>query len=335
MRVRAEIINVTLRHPFQLARGPADTTRETVIVHLGDALGEATPIRYAGETAAAVRDALDGLKVADDVTLDTLGDVLDAFAAQHPQLRSAWAGLDFALHDLVGRRMGRPIYQMLDLDPVLAPATSFTLAMAAPDLLRRKVEEAAPYAIFKVKLGSPADWDTLALIRSRTDKPIRVDANEGWTVEQALAMTQRLPEFGVELVEQPVQRDDLDGLAAVTAASPLPVIADESCQHYADLDQLAGRVHGINIKLMKCGGLRQGLRMVRRASELGLRVMLGCMIETSIGITAAAHLSPLVDWADLDGHLLISDDPFVGVTLDPTGRLVLPAEAGLGVKVRA
>jgi L-alanine-DL-glutamate epimerase-like enolase superfamily enzyme len=200
--------------------------------------------------------------------------------------------------------------------------------------MRAKVREAEQYPILKVKLGTDHDEEILRTIRDATDKPVRVDANAGWTVARAKEMIPRLEEFGVEFLEQPLVADDLDGLAEVrrvASAHHIPVVVDESCLVAADIPKLAGRVDGINIKLAKCGSLREALRMIATARAHGMLVMVGCMIETSLGITAAAHFTPLVDAADLDGAALTVDDPFTGATIE-RGQIRLPTEPGLGVK---
>jgi L-alanine-DL-glutamate epimerase-like enolase superfamily enzyme len=246
---------------------------------------------------------------------------------------SARAALSTALHDLVGRRLGVPLWKLWGLDPGTAPASTFTIGLDSPDKMRAKVIEAGQYPILKVKLGTHRDGEILRAIRSVTEKELRVDANAGWTRKRAIAMLPVLQEFGVTVLEQPLPPHDLDGLAAVTRASTIPVIADESCLVAADIPRLAGAVDGINIKLAKCGSLREALRMIAVARAHGLMVMVGCMIESSIGITAAAHFSPLVDLVDLDGAALLSNDPFAGATIDG-GRVTLPIGPGLGVHRR-
>jgi L-alanine-DL-glutamate epimerase-like enolase superfamily enzyme len=246
---------------------------------------------------------------------------------------AARAALSAALHDLVGKRLNVPVFRMWGLDPCMAPKSTFTIGLDAPDRIRAKVMEADQYPILKVKLGTDHDLDILRAIREATDKEIRVDANCGWTVKRTLRMLPVLDEFGVTVLEQPLVPHDLDGLAAVTAQADIPVIADESCLTSVDIPPLVGKVDGINIKLAKCGGLREALRMIAVARAHGLMVMVGCMIESSLGITAAAHFTPLVDIVDLDGAALLADDPFVGATIDG-GQVSLPAGAGLGVRRR-
>jgi L-alanine-DL-glutamate epimerase-like enolase superfamily enzyme len=205
--------------------------------------------------------------------------------------------------------------------------------MDRADVVRQKVAEAAEYPILKVKLGGANDEEILQTLRSATDRELRVDANAAWTAAQAVQKLPMLAEYGVTVLEQPVAAEDLDGLAHVRRHARLPIIADESCVTVADIPRLAGRVDGINIKLAKCGSLREALRMIGVARAHGMMVMVGCMIESSLGITAAAHLAPLVDIVDLDGAALLRDDPFVGATI-AGGQLVLPDTAGLGVSRR-
>jgi L-alanine-DL-glutamate epimerase-like enolase superfamily enzyme len=211
--------------------------------------------------------------------------------------------------------------------------SSFTIGLDTPEKMQAKVAEAAPYPVLKIKLGTDRDEEILRTIRDVTDKPIRVDANAGWTRERALAMLPVLDTYGVEFLEQPLPPDDLEGIGAVRRAARIPVLVDESCIVATDIPRVAGAADGINIKLAKCGSLREALRMIATARAHGMMVMVGCMIESSLGITAAAHFSPLVDAADLDGAALCVNDPFVGATIEG-GRIALPAGPGLGVRRR-
>jgi L-alanine-DL-glutamate epimerase-like enolase superfamily enzyme len=226
-----------------------------------------------------------------------------------------------------------PLFEMLGLDPARTPQTSFTIGLDTPEVVVRKVREAAAYPILKVKMGAPNDREVLSAVRDTTDRAIRVDANEGWTSEDALERLDWLAGLGVEFVEQPLPADRIEETRALRRRSPLPFYADESVHRAADIPRLAGAFDGINIKLMKCGGIAEALRMVAVARAHGMKVMLGCMIESSLAITAAAHLSPLVDTADLDGNLLIDGDPFLGATVT-NGRIELPRTPGLGVSAR-
>jgi L-alanine-DL-glutamate epimerase-like enolase superfamily enzyme len=225
------------------------------------------------------------------------------------------------------------VYRLWGLDPCRAPRSTFTIGLDTPERIKAKVREAEEYPILKVKLGTDRDVEILQAIRDATDKEIRVDANCGWTVKRTIRMLPVLDEFGVTVLEQPLVPHDLDGLAAVTAQADIPIIADESCLTAVDIPPLVGKVDGINIKLAKCGGLREALRMIAIARAHGLMVMVGCMIESSLGITAAAHFTPLVDIVDLDGAALLADDPFDGARIDG-GQVSLPNGPGLGVRRR-
>jgi L-alanine-DL-glutamate epimerase-like enolase superfamily enzyme len=245
------------------------------------------------------------------------------------------SAISAALHDLAGKRLGVPLYKLWGLDAAKAPLSSFTIAIAASEEeLRERVEQAADYPVLKVKLGTDHDAQIIRTVRQAAPaKILRVDANAAWTAKGALEMIDVLVECGVEYVEQPLPPHDLDGLKFVRDRSALPVIADESCVVATDVARLAGVVDGINIKLSKCGGLREALRMIATARAQGMLVMAGCMIETSLGITAAAHFAPLLDYADFDGAALLSDDPYVGATI-AGGQIVIPSAPGLGVKRR-
>ncbi|HEX5387232.1 MAG TPA: dipeptide epimerase [Gemmatimonadales bacterium] len=337
LHLEAEPLDLHTRHPFIIARGGRAEHR-TVWVRVTDrdgavGWGEAAPSPYYGETPDTVLAALGRYRpeLPDD-PLDL--DAADArFARALAGNPSARAALSMALHDLAGKRLGVPLWRFWGLDPTTAPPSTFTIGLDAPDKMRAKVAEAEPYPVLKVKLGTPRDVEILRTIRDATSKELRVDANGSWTRTHALRMLPLIEEYGVTVLEQPLPPRDLAGLAAVTRAARIPVIADESCLVAADIPPLAGVVDGINIKLAKCGSLREALRMVAVARAHAMTVMLGCMIESSIAITAAAHLAPLVDLVDLDGAALLSDDPFVGAGID-AGRLSLPTAPGLGVRAR-
>jgi len=248
---------------------------------------------------------------------------------------SVKSAISAALHDLAGKRLGVPVYKLWGLDPAKAPLSSFTIAIAANDEeLRTRIKEAEAYPVLKVKLGTDRDEHIIRTVRDAAgDKILRVDANAAWTAKKALRMIEVLEELGVEYVEQPLPAHDIEGTRFVRERSSLPVICDESCVTAADIPKLVGVADGINLKLSKCGGLREALKMIATARSHGMLVMAGCMIETSLGITAAAHLAPLLDFADFDGAALLSDDPYVGATID-AGRIVIPAGPGLGVTRR-
>jgi L-Ala-D/L-Glu epimerase len=336
LRMEAEVLQLHTRHPFVIARGGQSDYR-TVWVRLRDGdghegWGEAAPTQFYGETTESVLAALDlyaGLLPADPFDLEET-EKRWGLLRRNPAARAA---LSSALHDLVGKRLGIPVYRLWGLDPTKAPRSTFTIGLDTPEKIRKKVLEAREYPILKIKLGTDRDVEILRTIRDATDREIRVDANCGWTVKRAIQMLPVLKEFGVTVLEQPLPPSELDGLAEVTRRAEIPVIADESCETAADIPPLVGKVDGINIKLAKCGSLREAIRMIAVARAHGLMVMVGCMIESSIGITAAAHFTPLVDIVDLDGAALLADDPFVGAGIDG-GQVSLPPGPGLGLRRR-
>ncbi len=336
MRFSTETIRLNLIHPFRIAREVSDH-KQNVLVRIADGeltgIGEAAPSLYYGENAESVLRALAEAPTMLGGDPLELEDTMDRFVTRIPDDSSARAAVDMALHDLAAQRLGVPLYRWLGLDREKTPVTSFTIGIDEPETVRRKVREAAGYPALKIKLGSDHDLDIMRTIRSETDARIRIDANAGWTVDQAVEMVKRLSEFDVELVEQPLPPGSPAAWRRVREAAPMPIIADESVLTSADVPAMAGLVDGVNVKLMKCGGIREALRLIHTARAHGMQVMIGCMIESSVAITAAAHLSPLADYADLDGNLLISNDPFIGATVQQ-GRLVLPEGPGIGVTPR-
>ena len=330
INLRHRQLDLELRHTFRLARG-ATNIRHNLLVELEHegivGLGEAAPIpRYDQdhESAAAAAESL--VERLENPRAFAAVDEL-AVAGQS----AATAAIDAALHDLAGKRLQAPCYELLGIDPRRTPVTSFTIGMDRPEIVEQKVREAGDYEVLKIKMGSDDDREILEAVRGVTDRPLRVDANEGWTLADAQSRLEWLAAMGVEMVEQPLQATQLAETRELRKSSPLPLFADESVHVAADIPRLAGAFDGINIKLAKCGGIGEALRMIAVARAHGLQIMLGCMIESSLGITAAALLSPLVDYADLDGHLLLKRDPFVGVTVTG-GRLVMPEGVGLGVQ---
>ncbi|MGH7526429.1 MAG: dipeptide epimerase [Gemmatimonadales bacterium] len=337
IRMEAEFLELRTKHPFIIARGGQSDYR-TVWVRLRDddgheGWGEAAPTQFYGETPESVLCALNLYATAlpaDPFDLEQSERRWELMLRSNPAARAA---LSAALHDLAAKRLGIPVYRMWGLDPAKAPRSTFTIGLDSPERIRAKVLEAEQYPILKIKLGTDHDVDILRTIRDATDKEIRVDANCGWTVKQAISMLPVLREFGVTVLEQPLLPHELDGLAAITRRADIPVIADESCLTAADIPRLVGKVDGINIKLAKCGSLREALRMIAVARAHGMMVMVGCMIESSLGITAAAHFTPLVDIVDLDGAALLANDPFEGAGI-AGGQVTLPTGEGLGVRRR-
>jgi L-alanine-DL-glutamate epimerase-like enolase superfamily enzyme len=258
-------------------------------------------------------------------------DILSYVDSVMPGNCAAKAAVDIALHDLVGKIMGQPWYKIWGFDPADTPNTSFTIGIDTPEVVRQKTVEAAPYRILKVKLGQKTDREMIETIRSVTDVPLCVDVNQGWTDKQmALDMIHWLKEKGVVFVEQPMPKTAIDDMAWLTEHSPLPTIGDESVQCLPDVIKAKGVYHGINIKLMKCTGMREAHQMLTLAESLNMKVMIGCMTETSCAISAAAQLSPKCKWADLDGNLLISNDPYKGVQV-VNGKIILIDQPGIGI----
>ena len=337
LKLSTEVVTLETRHPFIIARGGQSEYRVvTVKLCDGDGMegwGEADPSAYYGETVDTV---LAGLKQLQPHLPADPFDIENAeakFAQVLPRNGACRVALSAALHDLMGKRLGQPIWRLWGLDPARAPLSSFTIGIDTAEKIKAKVREAAEYPVLKVKLGSDRDEEILKTIREVTDRPIRVDANAGWSVPRALEMLPILKEFGVEFLEQPLVPEDIEGLGTVRRRSSIPVVVDESCVVATDIPKVAGAADGINIKLAKCGSLREALRMIATARAHGMMVMVGCMIETSLGITAAAHFTPLVDAADLDGAALTKNDPFTGASI-AQGRISLPDAPGLGVRRR-
>lgn len=330
MKLTWEPITLNLRTTFRIAHGASDQ-RHNVIAHLDEGLGEGAAVAYHGETQQGIMAYL--ARAADFLGDDPwqIQEILDALP---PGSQAARAAIDIALHDLWGRRLGQPLYRLFGLNPRRAPETSFTIAMDSPEAMARRAAESG-LPIVKVKLGGQDDEAMVRAIRAATSARLRVDANAGWTRDQAAALIPRLAQYDVEMVEQPAPVGDIEGLRSLRQQRlGLPIFADENIKTARDVAAHAGAVDGVVIKLMKSGGIREAMRAIAVARALDMRVMLGCMIETAVGVTAAAHLAPLCDYADLDGPLLIRDDPYVGVRYEGA-RLIVPDGPGLGVTKRA
>ncbi len=353
LRLDAETLRIPFRDPFRISRDMSGDVAVTVIVRLTTdddraagrfGLGEGFPDTYYGENPDTMSVVMPLLLEAVDPFEPRLGrDATEsraaleaASAAMDEAIRhhgAAKCAVDIALHDLAARRLAIPVYDLLELSPDIPP-TDFTIGLDAPDVVGRRAARAARFPALKIKVGGPADLETLEAVRSVYDGPIRVDANTGWVPEQAVRLMPELERLGVELVEQPFPAHRLDQLRWLQERSRLPIVADESCVTCDDLEGLVGVVQGVNVKLAKCGGVGPARRMLLRARELGFRRFLGCMEETSVGIAASAAVASLADWVDLDGALLLADDPFEGLALGADSRWRLPDEPGLGVRAR-
>jgi L-Ala-D/L-Glu epimerase len=324
-----------LRHVFTLASGSRSTTpgMQTEI-RFGDVVGygEASMPPYLGETVESVGNFLNLVDLSQFDSPFLVEEILEYVDSLATGNHAAKASVDIALHDLVGKLMNQPWYRIWGLDPLKTPNTSFTIGIDTPEVVKEKVREAGQFKILKVKLGQKNDMEMIETIRSVTNTPLCVDVNQGWTDRsKALEMIHWLKEKGVVFVEQPMPKASIDDNAWLTANSPLPVIADEAIQTISDFKKIQGAYSGINIKLMKCGGMRAAYTMISMARALEMKVMIGCMTETSCAVTAAAQMSPLVDWADLDGNLLIDNDVFTGLKIR-YGKIILPDLPGIGVK---
>ncbi len=340
VKITARQLALQLEIPFKLSYGTS-TVRENVLVQINDGVytgvGEAAVVPYYHETPERILSYFSDPAVAAVVEGDPylIEDRLDCLPkAASPAARAA---VDIALHDLWAQHLGQPLYRLWGLNPARIPDSSFTVAMADDEAVYREhVRAARSYRLIKLKLGSGdwrADWRLVQVAREETAAPLCVDANAGWSVDDALAIIPRLADMGIVFVEQPVARENIAGWRALRDSLPddhPPLIADESVQGVESVPPLAGIADGINLKLAKCGGLRPARQMIMLARAYGMKVMIGCMIESSVAVTAAAQLAPLADYADLDGNLLITNDPYRGLQVE-AGRVTLPDAPGLGV----
>jgi L-alanine-DL-glutamate epimerase-like enolase superfamily enzyme len=328
IRLDVEPLALPLKHAFTIARS-SETVAQTVLVRLHwngiEALGESAPSERYSENVASVAAGLAALDLGDDPY------ALDRLLSGLPPAESC--GLDIALHDCIGKDLDRPLWRLFGLDPSRTPVTSFTIGIAPLDETLVKVREVGSHPVIKVKLGKGAELETIDAIRSIYTGTIRVDANEGWTAEETVALLHDMAHYDIEFCEQPIPAGHPEQLRWIRTQSPIPIVADEDAKDARDLPALLGCVDGINVKLVKCGGIRGALAMIHTARAMGLKIMLGCMLESQVLTSAAAHLSPLVDWADLDGPFLTAGDPFTGISYEG-GKIVLPDGPGLGVRAR-
>ena len=324
-----------LKHVFTIATNSRTTTPVVITKLEYDGVigyGEASMPPYLGEsheTATRFLSKVDFSKFKDPFELEDILTYVDSIEEGNP---AAKASVDIALHDLVGKLLGQPWYKIWGYDKDKTPYTTFTIGIDKPEVVKQKVKEASHFKILKVKLGRGNDKEMIETVRAVTDVPLTVDVNQGWKDKHyALEMANWLKEQNVEFVEQPMPKTQIDDIAWLTENSPLPIIADEALQRVPDVIKAYGVYSGINIKLMKCTGLREAHKMLNLARSLGMKVMIGCMTETSCAISAASQVSPMVDWADLDGNLLISNDPFEGTKV-VDGKITLTDYPGIGLK---
>jgi L-alanine-DL-glutamate epimerase-like enolase superfamily enzyme len=342
LTLRHEVLDLALRDPFRIARSDHDsgTRITTVVVELRDdrfpnlvGIGEGYPDRFYGETPETMATVTPMLLEAigepspDRAALDAAAGAMAAAIRGHGAARCA---IDIALHDLAGKVLGVPAHALRGL-PAELPPTDFTIGIDEPSIVAERATRAADFPALKIKCGGPADLDTLRAVRDVYDGPIRVDANTGWTREDAVGLLAELVDLGVELIEQPFPARAYRDLGWLQERSSLPVVADESCVLPEDLDALDGLVAGVNVKLAKCGGIGPAHAMLEEARSRGFKTFLGCMEETSVGIAGSAVVGSLADWVDLDGNLLLADDPFDGLELGHDKRWQPADGPGLGL----
>ena len=337
MRLTARRRTLRLAESFAIARSSRDETEvvEVSLEHDGlTGFGEGAPVDFWGESIESMLGFIDAEAPAllgeDPFALEAIGERL----GERPGEQGAKQALDGALHDWVGKRIGQPVWRLLGLEPASAP-TSYTIGIDSVEGTADRARRAAGFEVLKVKVGGADDLLRLEAVRDASEARVRVDGNEAWTLETARELMPTLVEMGVELIEQPFPADDIESSRALRELSPrVPVVIDEGCRDLASVAAIAEYADGINIKLAKAGGLREAMRMVHAARALALGVMLGCMLESQLGIAHAAQMASLVDYVDLDGHLLIADEPWTGLGLE-SGTVLPSSEAGLGVRAVA
>jgi L-Ala-D/L-Glu epimerase len=338
-RIDMEIVRLNLLHTWTTTMSSSEFRDTLHLRYTRDGItgyGEGAPIVRYKEDAAGGREALSGilrdLESADPWHFEkVMADVNRRIPGQH----AAKAALDIALMDWIGKKLGIPLYRYFGLDPAGTPVTTFSIGMDKPEIVRQKVKEADAFTVLKIKVGLQSDEEMIASVRGATNKPLRVDANEGWTdKEEAVRKINWLETQGVQLIEQPMPAHMFEEIRWVRSKVHMPIFADEACTDVVAIPRLREAYDGINVKLDKSGGIMEAYRWIQVAKALGMKTMLGCMVSSSCSITAAAHLAPLVDYADLDGNLLIANDPYAGVRVD-RGKLVLPDGPGLGLVPRS
>jgi L-Ala-D/L-Glu epimerase len=329
-------VALPLRHVFRIAHGET-AVQENLLVELRDGgvsgYGEGAPLPYYGVTAGTIRAALEAAR--SRIESETLDDPAALWQRLFPVLggqRFALCALDQAAHDLWGKKLGQPVYRLWGLELKNLPLSNYTIGIDTIETMVMKMKEFDGWPIYKIKLGTPDDIAIVRELRRHTTATFRVDANCAWLAEQAVANARELKSLGVEFIEQPLAAGDWDGMRRVFAESALPVIADESCLIEEDVERCRGFFHGINIKLTKCGGMTPARRMIAKGRSLGMKVMIGCMAESTVGISAIGQFLPLLDFVDMDGAVLIAKDVATGVHLEK-GRPVFPQENGNGVRL--
>jgi L-alanine-DL-glutamate epimerase-like enolase superfamily enzyme len=329
MNLKYESYELKLKDPFTISRSSI-ASKKVVYVHLDEGIGEASPSTYYAENEGTVRSVLDVLKneLGDD-PLETEA-IMEKVNHKIAGNFSAKAGIDLALHDHIGKKLNLPVHKLSGIKKKEI-TTSYTIGVDTIKRMQEKVKEASGFSVYKVKVGVENDLKMVEAIRNITEAKIRLDANCGWSTKEALRKIKELEKFNIELIEQPIPPGNLEDLRVIRENTDIPIFVDEWVMCAKDIPQYKGIVDGINIKLMKCGGIREAVKMIHTARACDLKIMIGCMIESSVGISAAAQIAPLVDYVDLDGNLLISNDPYSGLKLKQ-GKWILNDLPGLGIK---
>ena len=329
MKLKYQTYELKLKDPFTISRGSLESKR-IIYVEIDEGIGEVSPSSYYGETEGTVKAALDILK--DELKDDPLEieAILEKVNGKIGGNFSAKAGIDLALHDLIGKKLSLPVHKLLGIKKKEI-VTSYTIGLDSIKRMQEKVKEAKGFLVYKVKVGVENDLKIVEAIREVTDAKIRLDANCGWSTKEALKKLKVLERFDIELIEQPIPPGNLEDLRIIRESTQIPVFVDEWMMTSKDIPQYRGVVDGINIKLMKCGGIREALKMIHTARACDLKIMIGCMVESSVGISAGTQIAPLVDYVDLDGNLLVSNDPYSGLKLK-NGKWILSDSPGLGLK---
>ncbi|MBE5317678.1 dipeptide epimerase [Pedobacter sp. MR2016-19] len=334
MKISCRQFELELKHPFSISKFTRTSTPLMLlkIAHEGVVgYGEASMVPYMGESyesAAAFLQLVDWNKIQYPFDFKEIISYLDSLVPGQPAIKAA---IDIALNDIKGKLLNKPCYEMYGADPANMPVTSYTIGIDTPEVIREKLKDAEAFKVIKVKLGRDNDQEIIKTIRSMTNVPLYVDANQGWTDKiKAIDLIYWLHNQGVVLIEQPMDKNNLDGNAWLTARSPIPLLADEAVQRLADMNKLKGAYHGINVKLMKSCGMYEGHQMILKARSFGMKVLIGCMSETSCATLAAAALAPLCNWADLDGPWLTKNNPFTDPAFE-NGKYILKNLPGLGL----
>jgi L-Ala-D/L-Glu epimerase len=336
MKIKTHTISLKSKYPFRIAHGVRYET-DTFIVELSDNLhtgfGEATPVPYYGITPELMKAVItENQEMIENIVWEHPAKYWEALKPFLGHNHFVQCAIDIAAYDIWSQRNGKTLYQMLGLDISKVPFSNYTIGIDDIPTMIQKMKE-FDFPIYKIKLGTPNDIEIIKALRKETEAIFRVDANTGWSVEEAIRNSEELANLGVEFIEQPLKADDFEGMKEVINHAKLPIMADESCVIEADVERCTGLFSGINIKLAKCGGITPALKMIKTAKAAKMKIMMGCMTESSIGISAIAQLLPLLDYVDMDGAMLISNDPADGVTLE-NGKVIYTNRSGIGARLK-